>query len=151
MTSFSVDFVGRPQQKILIAKTLGEAFATVAERLFGKNRKALIDEWQIDRKTVENIRIGKAGAAVITKALLARKESHDDAWDMADAIIEQVLGESRSEYEERKLREHIEKTNNAISLHQERRARRTALAESADAVDAGLARLAASLDREVSR
>lgn len=119
------------EQKTLIAKTLGEAFATVSERLFGKNRKALMQEWGFDRATLNNIRLGKAGAAIITKALQARKVSHDDAWDMADAILEQVLGESRSEYEERKLRQHIEKTTNAISLYQERRARREALAERA--------------------
>lgn len=145
------DFMGRNPQRLLIGASFGEAFANVAKRLFGTNTRAMSSDWQLDRKTVENIRLGKAGASVIAKALLARRASHDDAWDMADAILEQVLGESRSEYEERKLREHIEKTQNAISLHEERKARRAALAERAAVVDHQLARHASTRSGEDAR
>lgn len=131
MAFVGTHFVAKNPQRMLLSKTLGEAFGSVSKALFGADKREMARAWGIDQRTVENVRRGNAGAAMITKALLARKASHDDAWDMADAILEQVLGESRSEYEERKLREHIEKTNNAISLHQERKARRSALAERA--------------------
>lgn len=125
-------FVDKNPQKMQLGRTLGEAFAAVVEKLYRHNRREMAQGMGFDPRTVENVRDGKAGASLITKALLARKATHDDAWDMADAILEQVLGESRSEYEERKHKELIEKTNNAISLHQERKARRAALAARAD-------------------
>lgn len=132
-------FVDKNPSKMQLSRTLGEAFAAVVEKLYSHNRREMARGMGFDPRTVENVRDGKAGASLITKALLARQASHDDAWDMADAILEQVLGESRSEYEERKHRELIEKTNNAISLHQERKTRRAALAERAAYLVNGLA------------
>lgn len=143
MSLVRAEFMGRNPQRLLIGASFGEACAVVVQRLFGANSRTINKELGFDRKTIENVRLGKAGSGVIQRFLLARKETHDDAWDVADAILEQVLGESRSEYEERKLRELRKNTENAISLHEERKARRQALAERASAVDHQLARRAA--------
>lgn len=151
MSLVSSDFMGRNPPKLPNGESLGEAFAAVVKKLFGTDTRAMSQQLGFDRKSVENVRLGRAGAPLIARALLARQQTHDDAWEVADAILERVLGESRSQYEERKLREHIEKTQNAISLHEERKARRAALAEGAAAVDARLARIAASLDRGRAR
>jgi hypothetical protein len=131
MASMSADFMGRNRQKILIPKTIGEAFADVVRRLLGNNLSELIKRLDMDRKTVVNLRDGKAGATVLANFLAARRASTDDAWDVVDAIFEQVLGESRDDYDARKVRELIETTENARSLHEARRARRAALAERA--------------------
>lgn len=115
-------------QNLRIARNLGDALMVVAKHLYPhQTSKHLQNEWEVDRITAKNVVQGVAGGAVVTKGVRARQKSHDDHWDMWLALGRMIFGESLAEYQERKLREIIESTENAIRLREESLARSRAL------------------------
>lgn len=132
------------EQNLAFARNLGDALAVIAKHMWPHHTAKHAEEaWEIDRLTAKNAVKGAAGGTVVTKAVRARQKSHDDHWDMWLAIGCMIFGESLKEYQERKLRQLVESTENAIRLHEESLARSRALDERS-------ARLVASVDRVVS-
>lgn len=120
------------EQKLPLARNLGDALAVVAKHLWPHHTaKHAEAEWEIDRLTAKNVVKGVVGATVVTKAARARQRLHDDHWEMWLAIGRMVFGESLQQYQERKLKQAIENTENAIRLQQESLARSRALDERA--------------------
>ncbi len=134
-------FLPRNEQNLGLARNLGDALAVIAERLWPHNRAKIIeDEWGLDRTTARNAVKGVVGATVVTKAIRSRtKPEHDDAWELWLALGREIIGEPLESYEERKVSQLIETTQNARSLHEARRARRAVLAERASFASASAA------------
>lgn len=115
------DFSNLPLQR-----NLGDAFAVVC-RFFGHTAKPVSQAFGLDKKTAVNALEGKAGGPAITKAIRARADQHDDAWEVWDALGQLIIGESRDSAEERKLQRILESNQHAIQTLAARRARREEL------------------------
>lgn len=130
MTYWSRDFVGQDHQKLRLQRNLGDAFQVVIRALFPHHStKAVASKLGVDAKTAENALAAKAGGAAITRSLHHRQAHHDDHWDLWDALGALLFGETRDQYDERKLAALIEKTEHVRTITEERRRRRAALEE----------------------
>lgn len=126
------DFVPDDRQLLPLTRNVGDALAAIALRLFPEHTaKKIAARWRLDPETGRNVVKGKGGATVLTKAIVAERDEHDSAWELWVALGESIIGEKISAYQERKLRQAIESTENAIRLHQESLARSRALDERA--------------------
>lgn len=125
MTEMRVDFLPPDRQLFRALDNLGEALKTAAKAAFPWNTANHVQRrWGLDPATAENVAKGKASATSVVKAVRAEGE---DAWALWDALGQLIIGESRDEYDERKLAIIIGETNRARQRLEDRRARRVAL------------------------
>lgn len=134
MTLWSAEFLDENTQKLPLQRNLGDAFATLLRAAFPRHSaKELASELGVDPKTAANGKGGLAGGAALTRSLHYRQSRHDDHWDLWDAIGALIFGETRDQYDERKLAALIARTENARSLSEQRRQTRAQLEERASA------------------
>jgi hypothetical protein len=138
------EILGRDTQKFPGADTLGEALQQAAKRRWSDNTaKRAEAAWDLNSKTAKNVADGVAGGTVAVNAVKAQQAKSKDAWELWLEMGRSLIGESLDEYEERKLRQIIEKTEHAKRQLEERRARRVARRAS----DADAPSVVALLDR----
>lgn len=118
--------MGLEHQNLPLARNLGDAFSVVC-RFFGHTPNPVMRALSLDKKVAENALAGRAGVPAITKALQARQKTHDDHYELWDALGEMIFGEPRDAYEERRLRRIIEANTHAIGTLEARRQRRQEL------------------------
>lgn len=118
--------MGQEHYNLPLARNLGDAFAVVC-RFFGPTPNPVMRAMSLDKKVAENALAGRAGVPAITKALQARQKTHDDHYELWDALGEMIFGEPRDAYDERKLRRIIEANTHAIDTLEARRQRRAEL------------------------
>lgn len=128
MTSMGFEILSQKRQTFRLQRNLGDAFSDVLKHLFARHSaKELAKELGVDPVTSRNAQKGVAGGAAITRSLHHRQAHHDDHWDLWDALGALLFGETRDQYDERKLAALIEKTNEIRQINEERRRRRSAL------------------------
>lgn len=117
-----------------LQRNLGDAFSELVRRLFPHHTaKSAARHFNLEFVTAQNAVKGKASERTITKAVHAEGE---EAWALWDALGELLIGESRDTYEERKIRQIIESTENAKQRTFARLERRAALGAGSAFMDA---------------
>lgn len=126
MASRSLDFM--PLDRQLFPRDIAAALAKFLEQR-NLTAKQAAAKYKIDQATAENIRKGVCGLGTLLKVALVEGR---DLWEV---LGDEIYGETQDQYEERKLQQIIEGTENAKRLADERVARRRALEARAAALD----------------
>jgi len=99
MAEIGWNFVPQEPQVLRLNRNLGDALAVVAQKIWPHNTaKQAETEWGLDRSTGKNVVKGVAGGVVVTKAVRAQQEKHDNGWALWDALGELIIGESRASW-----------------------------------------------------
>ncbi len=105
--------------------TMGEALKVAAKAAWPWNTSNHLQRrWGLHSTTAENVAKGHGSSRTLIKAVRAEGA---DAWELWDAVGELIIGESRDQYDERKLQLILEKTAHARTRLEARRARRLEL------------------------
>ena len=136
MTAYGWEIVGRNDQELPFAKTVGDALRDLIRRRYRSNAAKTIErDWDLDARTARNV-VGQGNVSerTLTKALRA------EGWALLEALGAELTGESYAEFVERqlkqKIREAADARQNLVDLRS-RRAALDALAEAADDAVAG--------------
>lgn len=120
-----MDFLPRDRNLFRPFTTLGEALREIARnRWRSHTAKEAARAWGLEHSTGESLTRGHASERTVVKAVRGEGEN---AWALWDALGEMIIGESRDEFEERKLQRIIEETELARSRLEARRRRRLEL------------------------
>ena len=120
-----MDYLPRHRHLFRPLETLGEAMREAVKARWRRDAaKEAARAWDLEISTAENLLKGHASARTLAKAVKAEGR---EAWALWDAIGELFIGESRDQFEERKLQTIIEETELARTRLEDRRHRRLAL------------------------
>lgn len=148
MTAWTDDFMPRDRQ--LFRPTIGEILARLLRARFPRDTaKTCQRRYQIEPSTSQNVVKGHVSPQSLTAILCGEGE---DVFELLDAIGEALTGQSRHEWEEKKLQRIIDEAMRAKQGIERLRARRALLDESARTVADDPARSEAGEDwREARR
>lgn len=138
MTAYGWEIVGRNDQELPFAKTVGDALRDLIRRRYRTNAAKTIErDWDIDARTARNV-VGQGNVSerTLTKAVRA------EGWELLAALGAELTGETYEQFVERKLRHAIREAADARQNLVDLRARRAsldALAKAADDAVAGQA------------
>lgn len=123
MTYAGWEIVGRNDQELPFAKTVGDALRDLIRRRYRTNAAKTIErDWDIDARTARNV-VGQGNVSerTLTKAVRA------EGWELLAALGAELTGETYEQFVERKLRIAIREAADARSNLVHLRARREAL------------------------
>ncbi|MBI5940123.1 MAG: hypothetical protein HY859_06830 [Caulobacterales bacterium] len=123
MTYAGWEIVGRNDQELPFAKTVGDALRDLIRRRYRSNAAKTIErDWDLDARTARNV-VGQGNVSerTLTKAVRA------EGWELLAALGAELTGETYEQFVERKLRQAIREADDARSNLVHLRARREAL------------------------
>lgn len=124
MTYVGWEIVGRNDQELPFAKTVGDALRDLIRRRYRSNAAKTIErDWDLDARTARNV-VGQGNVSerTLTKAVRA------EGWELLAALGAELTGETYEQFVERKLRIAIQEAADARSNLVSLRARSEALA-----------------------
>ncbi len=128
MTDIGWDFVHPDRQELALPKTIGTAVAELMKRCWRYNTaKQLVLAFGYEPTTAENVKKGHVSERSLTRMVHTQQSRNGDAWELWDALGAEVIGETRAQYEERKLRKLVEEAERAQEGVQRLRTRRERL------------------------
>jgi hypothetical protein len=134
MMESAVDFLPRDRNLFRPFATLGEALREIARnRWRAHTAKEAARAWGLEPSTGESLTRGHASERTVVKAIRGEGK---EGWALWDALGELIIGESRDEYDERRLATIMEEAALARSRLEDRRSRRLALEGRAPQFDA---------------
>lgn len=123
MTYAGWEIVGRNDQELPFAKTVGDALRDLIRRRYPANAAKTIErDWDLDARTARNV-VGQGNVSerTLTKAVRA------EGWQLLAALGAELTGETYEQFVERKLQQAIREADDARSNLVHLRARREAL------------------------
>ena len=128
MTDIGWGFVPSDRQELRLPKSVGAALAELVKRWAPfHTAKQTAKVFNLEPATAQNLVKGHASERTLTKMVHVQQSAAGDAWELWDALGAEVIGETRSQYEERKLRLIIEEAERAQQGVQRLRTRRERL------------------------
>lgn len=125
MPETPMDFLPPDRQLFDPLNSLGEALKAAAKAAWPWNTANHMQRrWGFEASTAENVAKGLASARSVVKAVRAEGE---DAWALWDALGELIIGESRDEFDERRLAYILQESVIARKRLEDRKARRAAV------------------------
>ncbi len=125
MTDIGWDFVPSNRQELRLPKSIGAAVSELMTRCWRYNTaKHLVQAFGYEPSTAENVKKGHVSERSLTRMVHTQQSRSGNAWELWDALGAEVIGETREQYEERKLRIIIEEAERAQQGVQRLRTRR---------------------------
>lgn len=114
MSLTDAGFMHLDKYDLRLQRNIGDAFAELIRKRWPfHTAKQLVRNYAFDPTAAANAVRGKAGAALITKAVHAEQSASQAAWELWMLLGEELIGETLEQYQERRLQRLIEENNRA--------------------------------------